>query len=50
MSTFIILLVVLFVWMIYEFWRAPLMKENEDGSFTTIRPAKKIKDLWRRRF
>jgi hypothetical protein len=31
-----------FIWIIFEFWRAPLLKENEDGSWSTIRPPKKI--------
>jgi len=31
------------LWVIYEFWRAPLMKENEDGSWTEIKPIKKAK-------
>ena len=37
------------VWLGFEYWRAPLMKENEDGSWTTITPTKKISDLWRKR-
>lgn len=36
-------------WVAYEFWRAPLMKENEDGSWTTIRPTKKLKDLFKKK-
>ncbi len=31
------------LWVIYEFWIAPLMKENEDGSWTEIKPIKKAK-------
>lgn len=39
--------IVLFVlWVIYAGWSAPLMKENEDGSFTTIRPERKFSELF----
>ena len=48
MKTLVFLVLVFCVWIIYEYWRAPLLKENEDGSWTTIRPVKKIKDLWRK--
>jgi hypothetical protein len=49
LSIFSIFFTLLWVWIIYEGWRAPMMKENEDGSFTTIRPAKKFKDLFKKR-
>lgn len=35
------------VWIIYEWWRAPMLKEMEDGSFKTLRPAKKLSDLFK---
>jgi hypothetical protein len=39
--------IVLFVlWAIYAGWSAPLMKENEDGSWTTIRPERKFSELF----
>jgi hypothetical protein len=28
-------------------WSAPVMRENEDGSWTTIRDEKKLKDLFK---
>jgi hypothetical protein len=49
LSIFSIFFTLLWVWVIYEGWRAPMMKENEDGSFTTIRPAKKFKDLFKKK-
>jgi hypothetical protein len=50
MKTLIFLVIIFSIWMVYEYWRAPLLKENEDGSWTTIKPQKKLKDLWRRRY
>lgn len=39
----IAILITLFtVWFSFEIWRAPLMKENEDGSWTEIKPIKKL--------
>lgn len=37
------------LWVIYEFWRAPMMRENEDGSWTTIKPTKKLSDLFKKK-
>jgi hypothetical protein len=53
MNTFIniigLIIVVFFGWLCFEFWRAPLLKENEDGSWTTIKQAKKLKDIFKRK-
>lgn len=45
----IVLVVVYILWMIYAGWSAPLMEEREDGSFRTIRPEKKLKDLFKKK-
>lgn len=37
-----IVLVVFAAWLCFEVWRAPLMRENEDGSWTTIKPQRKL--------
>ena len=37
------------LWLIYEFWRAPLMEEQPDGSWKTIKPTKKLKDLFKKK-
>ena len=37
---------ILFIWMIYAYWSAPLMKQNEDGSWTTLRPERKLSELF----
>jgi len=39
--------IVFVLWMLYTGWSAPLMKENEDGSWTTLRPEKKFGDLFK---
>ena len=44
--TLLILVGILFVWMVYAYWSAPLMKQNEDGSWTTLRPERKISELF----
>jgi hypothetical protein len=40
--------IVFILWMGYSGWSAPLMKENEDGSWTTLRPEKKFSDLFKK--
>ena len=37
-----IVLVLFAAWICFEAWRAPLMRENEDGSWTTIKPQRKL--------
>jgi hypothetical protein len=37
------------LWVAYEFWRAPLMEEQPDGSWKTIKPTKKLKDLFKKK-
>jgi hypothetical protein len=41
--------IILWCWIFYEAWRAPLMRENEDGTYTTIKPEKKLKDLFKKK-
>ena len=45
----LIIFSILFLWMVYAYWSAPLMKENENGSFTTIRPEKKFSHLFKKK-
>jgi hypothetical protein len=47
MIYFIIGLVGTFLWVIYEFWRAPLM-DTRDGKWITIRPTKELKHLFKK--
>ena len=37
------------LWMAYEIWKAPLLRENPDGSWTTIEESKKIMDLFKKK-
>jgi len=37
------------LWMAYEIWKAPLLRENPDGSWTTIEESKKIMDLFNKK-
>ena len=37
------------LWMAYEIWKAPLLKENSDGSYTTIKESKKIMDFFKKK-
>lgn len=50
MTTFLTIVLVTFsVYLIYEAWRAPLYKENIDGSWTEVTPPKKLSDLFKRK-
>lgn len=46
MLIFEIAIVIFVLWMIYAGWSAPLMRENTDGSWTTIRPERKFSELF----
>lgn len=48
-TIFGIILVIVTLWMAYEIWRAPLMEETEDGGLRTIRPTKKLSDLFKKK-
>jgi hypothetical protein len=48
-TLFGITLVLSSLWMAYEIWRAPLMEETEDGGLRTIRPTKKLRDLFKKK-
>jgi len=37
-----IVVVAIIIWMCFEVWRAPMMRENEDGSWTTVRPQRRL--------
>ena len=41
--------IVFVLWMGYSVWASPLMRENEDGSWTTLRPEKKFSDLFKKK-
>jgi len=38
------------LWMAYELWRAPLLRQDkDDGPFITVRPQRKLKNLFKRK-
>ena len=38
------------LWMAYELWRAPLLRQDrEDGPFITVRPKRKLSNLFKRK-
>jgi hypothetical protein len=42
------LFVVLWIWISYEIWRAPMMEETADGDLIIKKPAKKLCNLWQK--
>jgi hypothetical protein len=44
-----ILMILAAGWICFEIWRAPLLRENPDGSYTTIKEPKKIMDLFKKK-
>jgi hypothetical protein len=48
-SILILVSLIIWGWIAYEVWRAPMMRENEDGTYTTVRPAKKLSELFKRK-
>jgi hypothetical protein len=38
-----------FLWMAFEMWKAPLLRENPDGTYTTIKESKKIMDFFKKK-
>ena len=37
------------LWVAFEMWKSPLLKENPDGSWTTITKEKKIMDFFKKK-
>lgn len=48
MKVIIIGFVLVWIWIVYEMWRAPLMEETDDGKLITKRPARKLSDLFKK--
>lgn len=38
---------IMWIWIGYEIWRAPMIEETDDGKFIVKRPAKSFKDLFK---
>lgn len=41
--------VLIFIWIAYEIWRAPLMEEKDDGRMIVKRPTRKLSDLFKKK-
>lgn len=37
----------LYIWLLYEVWRAPTVREEADGSITYLEDAKNVKDFFK---
>ena len=37
------------LWMTFEMWKSPLLRENPDGSWTTLRKERKIMDFFKKK-
>ncbi len=48
LTIFWIVFGLVWVWIIYEWWRAPMMEEQSDGTYKTIRPEKKLSELFKK--
>jgi hypothetical protein len=49
MEYILILIIGSFLWIAFEMWKSPLLRENPDGSWTTIEESKKIMDLFKKK-
>ncbi len=49
MEGILILISLIICWIGVEMWKAPLLRENPDGSWTTIRKEKKIMDFFKKK-
>lgn len=49
LTVFWVIFTIFWIWIIYEGWRAPMMRENEDGTYTTIRHERKLSDLFKKK-
>jgi len=49
LTSLILISIIFWIWIFYEAWRAPMMRENEDGTYTTIRPEKKFRELFKKK-
>jgi hypothetical protein len=45
----VVIIVLIFLWIAFEMWKAPLLRENPDGSWTTIRKERKIMDFFKKK-
>lgn len=44
-----ILVLAFIIWMAWEVWRAPMVKEEDNGNITVITGPKKLRELFKRK-
>ena len=44
-----VVLLLFLIWLVYEAWKAPMYKQNSDGSYTQLTAPKKLSDLFKRK-
>jgi hypothetical protein len=44
-----IVFLIMFLWIVFEIWRAPLIRKNPDGTWIEVKPTKKISELFKKR-
>ncbi len=44
-----IIILIAWIWICFEMWKAPLLEQNPDGSYTTIKESKKIMDFFKKK-
>ena len=49
MECIAILIIGSILWMAFEMWKAPLLRQNPDSSWTTLRKEKKIIDFFKKK-
>jgi len=49
LTSLILISIIFWIWIFYEAWRAPMMRENEDGTYTTIRPERNLETSLKKR-
>jgi hypothetical protein len=48
MVIFISILCGLFLWMLYEVWRAPVVEEGPGDSIKSVGPTKRLRDIFKK--
>jgi len=49
MDILILITVLLWIWIAYEIWRAPLLEMDDSGNWIVKRPTKKLSDLFKKK-
>jgi hypothetical protein len=44
-----IIFLIMCSWIVYEIWRAPLIRKSSDGTWIEVEPTKKLSNLFKKR-